>query len=204
MEAVQPTRATAAPSALASLWIQIQNNRVNTLDGREFVPPASLSAILTAPAIAAAVAELPCAAEDRLGLADAICHGGVPTFAALVWMSQPGLVVAFRRKRCLDRLPLDDERVRQAAGEYAPTFARVQWEFTPYHFRCEPDVEIGREILPFIRDLGPLAPGGFGDIRKLEIHPSLQDFAPRDVSCRLLRSHCPLSRLSHLDPPAMR
>lgn len=173
---------TPRQPTLDSIWIQIQNNRVDTIDGRSFVPPTSLSTIFTSTAIAGAVAELSCAAEDRLGLADAIRHSGIPTFAVLVWMSQPSLIVVFRRKRCLDRLPLDEETARQAAGKYAPTFVRLQWEFLPYHFQRDQDVEIGREILPFVRDLGPLMPGGFGDIHMLEIHPSLQDFAPCNVS----------------------
>lgn len=155
---------------------------MEALDGRGFVPPVSLSTIFTPSAIAGAVAELSCAIEDRLGLADAIRQGGIATFAVLVCMWQPDLVVVFRRKRCLERLPLDEETVRQVAGEYAKTFERLQWEFVPYHFRRGQDVEIGREVLPFVRDLGPLQPGGFGDIHKLEIHPSLQDFAPVDVS----------------------
>ena len=162
--------------------MQIQNNHIDGLDGRAFLPPSSLSTIFTPSAIAAAVAELSCAAEDRLGLAAAIRHGGVPTFAILVWMYQPDLVVPFRRKRCLDRLPLDEQTARQAAGDYEPTFVRLQREFMQYHFRCDQDVEIGREVLPFIRDLGPLTSGGFGDIQRLEIHSSLQDFAPHDVS----------------------
>jgi hypothetical protein len=173
-EATRPT--------LASLWIQLQNSYVETIDRRSFVPPTSLAAIFTSPAIEAAIAELSCAAEDRIGLVDAIRGIGTPTFAILVWMKQPDLVVAFRRKRCLDRLPLDEETARGAAGDYAPTFLRQQWEFIPFYFRNGQDVEIGREILPFVRSLGPLTPGGFGDIEKLEIHPSLQDFAPHDVS----------------------
>src|SRR5258706_16173510 len=104
-----PNQATATRPTLASLWIQIQNNRIEAVNGRGFVPPTSISSIFTPSAIDAAVTELSCAAEDRIGLANAIRRGGVPAFAVLVWISQPDLVVAFRRKRCLDRLPLDEE-----------------------------------------------------------------------------------------------
>lgn len=193
----QPKPETTRPT-LASLWIQIQNSYVDALDGRSFVPPTGLTTIFTSPAIAAAVAELSCAAEDCLGLADAIRCGGIPTFAILVWMQQPDLVITFRRKRCLDRLPLGEETARGAAGKYAPTFLRLQWEFLPFYFRNGQDVEIGREILPFIRNLGPLTPGGFGDVEKLEIHPSLQNFAPHDVSPAPLSiiSRCLMSSLA--------
>ncbi|KAK3374186.1 hypothetical protein B0T24DRAFT_720737 [Lasiosphaeria ovina] len=175
------SRPGLARATLDSVWIQIQNNRVSTTDDRiSFVPPASLSTIFTPSAIAACVAELSCAAEDRLGLANAIRRGGIPTFAVLVWISKPDLVVLFRRKQCLDRLPLDDKTAEDAAGEYAPTFLERQWEFLPYHFQPGQDVEIKpKVILPFIRDLGPLTPGSFGNIQLLEIHPSLQDFVQR-------------------------
>lgn len=167
---------------LEALAIQIENNRVEAVGGRTFVPPSSLSAIFTRPAIAAAVSELSCADEDRLGLTDDIQDGGVPTFAILVSMRQPGLVINFRRHRCLNRLPLDGPTAKRAAGDYASRFLREQWDFQPYHFRRGHDVEItGSEILPFIRNLGPLTSGGFGDTDKVEIHPSLQDFVPHEV-----------------------
>lgn len=178
--ALQPTSMTPMQSTLTSLRIQIQNNRIPTIDGHGFVPPASLSTIFTHTALVAAVAELSCDAEDCLGLADAIQQEGLPAFATLVCMSLPDLVVAFRRKRYLNRLPLEPETAKHLVGDLAPTFLRLQWEFIPYHFQRDQDVEIGHEILPFVRDLGPLASGGFGDIRVLELHPSLQNFAPHD------------------------
>jgi hypothetical protein len=177
----QPRPQTTRPT-LDSLWVQIQNSYVKALDNRSFVPPSSLTTIFTSRAIAAAVAELSCAAEHRLGLAEAIHCGGIRTFAVLVWMKQPDLVVTFRRKRCLDRLPLDQGTALATADEYAPSFLRLQWEFLPFYFRSGQDVDIDLEILPFIRNLGPLTPGGFGDVEKLEIHPSLQSFAPHNVS----------------------
>ena len=76
----QPKPETTRPT-LASLWIQIQNSYVDALDGRSFVPPTGLTTIFTSPAIAAAVAELLCAAEDCLGLADAIRHSRVDATA---------------------------------------------------------------------------------------------------------------------------
>jgi len=179
--ATAPNSTTTARSTLDSLRVQIENSRVDGLDPRGFVLPSSLSTIFNSTAVAAAVSELRCTAEDRLGLADAIRRGGIPTFAILVAMSQPDLVVNFRKKRCLDRLPLDVETARRAAGDFGAEFVRRQWEFLPYHFGLEQDVEFDQEVLPFVGDRGLLGSGGFGDIRKLEIHPWLQNFAPHDV-----------------------
>ncbi len=152
---------TDGRDTLHSLWIQIQNNRVDAIDGRCFVPPASLASIFTPAAVSAAVAELSCAAEDRIGLAYDIRNGGVATFAVLVWMRRADVVVDFRRHRCLDRLPLDATTAKRVAGECAPTFLRLQWEFRPYHFRRGHDVEITRsEILPFVRELDSPTSGG--------------------------------------------
>ncbi|KAI6780598.1 kinase-like protein [Emericellopsis cladophorae] len=164
---------------LQALWVQMENNRVAALGGRSFVPPSSLPTIFTRAAVAAAVRELACSTEDRIGLTDDILRDGVLTFAMLISIRQPDHVVAFRRMRCLNRRPLDEENARKLLGDHAPSFLREQWVFQPYYFRRGHDVEIAPlEILPFIRSVDSQTSGGFGDIDKLEIHPALQDFYP--------------------------
>ncbi|KAJ6439089.1 kinase-like protein [Purpureocillium lavendulum] len=165
--------------ALEALWVQTENNRVAALGGRSFVPPSSLLTIFTRAAIVAAVKELICSEEDRIGLTDDILRDGVQTFAILISIRQPDQIVAFRRLRCLNRLPLDEGNAAKLLGDHAPRFLREQWDFQPYYFRRGHDVEIAApEVLPFIQSVDSPTSGGFGDIDKLEIHPSLQDFFP--------------------------
>ena len=162
-----------------SLWKQIENNRILSVSGKYFVPPASLVTIFTPPAIAKAVAELNCEPDDRIGLSQAIQGDGVITFAILVWMHHEEAIIEFRRKRCLDsRGPLDESTALSIAPEFGATFSReVQWEFRPYFFRRGEDVEIGSaEILPYTKVTGEQMRGGHGGLVQLEIHPSLQDF----------------------------
>jgi hypothetical protein len=175
----------ASRETLQSIWKQIENNRVESTSGRYFVPPSSLAAIFTPLAISKAVAELKCEPVDRIGLAQAIQFDGTVTFAILVWMRVEDAIVEFRRHRCLDpSLPLHETTARKIAPNFGNTFCNeVQWEFRPYFFHRNEDVEIRpTEILPFIQEVEPQKLGGFGAVAQLVVHPSLQDFYPRKVT----------------------
>jgi hypothetical protein len=178
----------ASKETIRSIWTQIENNRVRSISGRYFVPPSSLATILTAPAISKAVAELECEPEDRINLARTIQFRGRLIFAILIWMHEADAIVAFQRHRCLDsRLPLDEATAKSIVPNFGATFANdVQWQFQPYCFRRNEDVEIGEaEILPYIQEARGMTQGGFGTLIKLEIHPSLQDFNPLSVKVPL-------------------
>ncbi|KAF7552678.1 hypothetical protein G7Z17_g4178 [Cylindrodendrum hubeiense] len=171
-----------------ALWEQIQYNRILALDRRYFVPPSSLETIFTPAAITAAIGELHCEVEDRLGLAvDIQSHKlAVTTFAILVWIKCADAVVNFRRHGCLGRLPLGAEFADTVAPGFALAFLQVQWEFLPYILHSGMDTVIPESrILPFVRQLGPPISGGFGTVERLEIQPSLQDFFPHDVNMNL-------------------
>jgi hypothetical protein len=175
----------ASRETLQSIWKQIENNRVESTSGRYFVPPSSLTAIFTPLAISKAVAELKCEPVDRIGLARAIQLDGTVTFAILVWMRVEDAIVEFRRHRCLDSsLPLDETTARKIAPNFGYTFCNeVQWEFRPYFFHRNEDVEIRpTEILPFIQEVEQQKLGGFGAVAQLVVLPSLQDFYPRQVT----------------------
>jgi len=168
---------------LGALWEQIQFNRVDTIDHRTFVPPSSLQSILTPAAVSAAVSELTCSDEDRLGLAGTICEHGIITFAILIWIKNADAIVDFRRHMCLDeRLPLDSDTASAVASNFAPTFLRTQVEFLPHQFSVGEDVEIPESrILPFVSEVAPCRVGGFGAVRQLEVHSSVQTFFPPTV-----------------------
>jgi hypothetical protein len=176
----------SAPEMLCSLRIQIENNRVTAVGGRSFVPPDRLPAIFTPAAVAAAISELKCEEEDRLGLAADIQRrpGGVTTFAILVCIGHADWVVHFRRRGFLGRLPLGDADAQLVAGESKATFLRQQWDFLPFRFARGCDVEIDTTIiLPFLHQPRIITVGkGFGDVHELAIHHSLQDFIPDAVS----------------------
>lgn len=150
------------------------------MDRRLFVPEASLQKIFTLQAIARAVAELKCQPEDHIGLADAIRLQGVTTFAILIWMNREDSIVGFRRWECLESARLSEDAVSVIAPSFGLDFVReYSWQFRPHFFHRGDDIEINeRKILPFLRDMGQVAEGGFGTVNKIEVHPLLQDFYP--------------------------
>ncbi len=172
---------------IKSLWKQIENNRIQAVGGRHFVPRSALIAIFTPPAITKAVAELTCELEDRIGLPEAIRNGGIITFAILVWMHREEAIVEFRRRGLFDsRGPLDESTALSVAPEFGRTFSKeAQWEFRPYILRRGEDVEIDPlEILPYVQLIAEHKGGGYGAVAELTVHPSHQDFYPDKVRRR--------------------
>ncbi|KAL2038546.1 hypothetical protein N7G274_008593 [Stereocaulon virgatum] len=168
---------------IRSLKRQIESKMILSESGRYFLPASYLSLIFTLNEVEKAVAELDCAAHDRLGLAKKIYDEGIRTFAILVKNGEEDSIIAFREHDVLDaRLPLDEALATRILNQLGTAFAReYQWQFLPYKFRRhmrDHHVHISdREwILPFIGEYEVVASGGFGDVFKMQVFPSQQEF----------------------------
>ncbi|KAL8794049.1 MAG: hypothetical protein Q9195_003349 [Heterodermia aff. obscurata] len=165
---------------IEALRAQIRNVRCRSMDGRLFAAESSIRRIFDAQAIKQAVAELKCHPEDRIGLAEAILHKGVITFAILVWMNREDAIVDFRRWEYLESTRLSENAATLFAPSFGVDFVReYSWQFHPHFFHLGDDIEIDeRKILPFLRDVGQVDEGGFGIVSRIEVHPLLQNFYP--------------------------
>jgi hypothetical protein len=96
-------------------------------------------------------------------------------------------IVKFRNHDALDyRLPLARNVAQDIMGDYGVSFAdRYQWDLLPrifpknmwehhWEYRSE-------EVLPFVESKY-IAEGGFGEIHKVKILTSQQNFFPEEVS----------------------
>ncbi len=171
----------ASRTIIEGLYSQIESHRVRSVSGKFFIQQSKVREIFT-PVIARAVDELICDAHERVGLAKKIKQEGTTTFAILVWMRRADSIVRFRNHECLDdKLPLHEERACEIAPEFGLSFAReYQWQFLPYFFKrdmCDYHREINEVgmIFPFVK-VEHIAEGGFGEVSKLMISTSLQEF----------------------------
>jgi hypothetical protein len=173
-------------ATIARLWKSVEGSRIQATTGRHFLPQAELRKIFTLDAIADSVNELSIAREDRIGLASKIFDQGTTIFAILIWMRREYAIVQFRQHRALDTsLPLDVERACDIVPDFGQTLAgEVQWEFLPYRFQkdmCDYHIMIrNQEILPFVEEKH-LTSGGFGDVFKMKVVSSQQEFFPTAV-----------------------
>ena len=160
---------------------------VQSLSQHYFLPNTSLDRILTLSTVEGLVEELDCTADERIALSGQVYHEGRRIFAMLILMGEEASIVAFRNHNALDhRLPLGEAYAKEITPDFGISLAReFQWKILPFHFTADMwqhhwEVEKER-ILPFVES-EDIAAGGFGDIYKVTIWPSQQDFFPKEVT----------------------
>lgn len=174
-------------ATVENLWGKLAASRTRTISGQHFISQLKLKAIFTVDSLAKCIEELQIDDAYRIGLKEYVVNDATTLFAILVWMQKPNAVVEFREHAIKDRnLPLDVERARKIDSNFGKTFAEeIQWEFLPYKFRktmCDSHVQIhDTVILPFIEEVS-LTSGGSGDITKVRILASQQEFFTDTVS----------------------
>ena len=174
-----------------SVRTQMRNSMVKSISEHHFLPDASLSAILTLCAIENIVEELAYPADERIALSEKIFCEGRKVFAILLLMGEEASIVTFRNHNAFDhRLPFDENYAKEIAPDFGVPLAReFQWKVLPFHFKADMwqhhlEIEKAR-VLPFVESKD-VATGGFGDIYKVTIYPSQQDFFPREVISHLV------------------
>ena len=174
-------------ATVSQLWKSIDEKRRRSATGQYFLPSSDLRALFTKIRIESAVAELECAEHERIGLAAKIFEQGLTTFAILIWMKREVAIIDFRNHDALDAsLPLHEDRAVQIACDFGKALAvEVQWQFLPYtlkHDMCDHHriIDNNNTILPFLRQ-EPLIEGGFGEISKVTVLSSQQEFFPEQV-----------------------
>ena len=189
---------------------QIESKMVLSQCGRYFLPETYLSIVFNFKDIEKAVSELGCAAHDRLGLAKKIYEEGTRVFAILIKNGQEDSIIAFREHDVLDaRLPLNEAVATRILKQLGTAFAREQqWQFLPYKFRrhmrdYHRHISDSEWILPFVGEDEIMGSGGFGDVSKVNVFPSQQEFIVNEVRTLLsgfcLRGQQPSEcRLRHL------
>ncbi|RYP70031.1 hypothetical protein DL771_005722 [Monosporascus sp. 5C6A] len=163
---------------------QMQNSRICDEWGRYFLPDVNIASILTLPSIQESVLELQCSPEDRIGLAERIYREGKKTFAILILLVEEDYIVKFRDRSFLDNsLPLSSHDAQTVEKDIGIRFANQQWELLSETFRAkmwENHQEYGIErILPFVGKPEQVGEGGFGEVAKVEILSSQQEFYPQ-------------------------
>jgi hypothetical protein len=167
---------------------QNETKMVLSESGRYFLPGSYLRVIFTLEDLKKAVDELEVAPYERLGLARKIYDESTKIFAILIKNGEEDWIVQFRNNNMLDaRLPLDEDSAERIAPGFGTSFAReYQWQFLPFQFRRDMRDHVriieSKEILPFIGKSKLVASGGFGDIYKMNIFPSQQEFVSSEVT----------------------
>lgn len=169
-------------SCINTLREQIEDSLVSSISEHRFLPIDKLHEILTLPVIKRAVKELKCGPDERIKLADTIYREGRRVFAMLIYDYKQDLIVEFRKHGALDsRLPLDEASAKTIVKHSIAhrIVQDLQWRFYPYTFpenMSESDHEIQRKmILPFLGS-ERIDSGAFGDVDKMTISPSQQNF----------------------------
>lgn len=171
---------------------QIESNMIESECRHSFFPELCLSVVFTLDNIEKAVDELDCPVVEKVGLAQAIHKGGIRVFAILIKNGEEDLITKFRKHEVLDsQLPLGMAKAEQIAGGFGVSFAQhYQRQFLPYKFPRDMrqnyrDINVHERILPFVGESESIASGGFGDIFKVTIFDSQQDFVLDKVIPRL-------------------
>ena len=148
-----------------------------------FLPDMYLDVIFTLDDIVKAVDELGCPFIEKTGLAQTIHEKGTRVFAILIKNGEEDLITEFRKHEALDaQLPLGETLAERIAGDFGISFARDhQRQFLPYRFLRDMrdyhrHINNSERILPFVGEPENVARGGFGDISKVAIFHSQQEF----------------------------
>jgi hypothetical protein len=169
------------------LFSQLELEMTKSVSGRYFIVRSKVEEIFTRSEIDLAVRELDCEAHERPGLVKKILEQGRIVFAILIRMKEPGYIVRFCKRDCLDsKLPLVENQAQAILPERGRSFAlEYQWQFIPYFFKqdmCDNHYEIDavEMIFPFISE-DPISEGGFGQVSRVEIPGSSQALFPNKV-----------------------
>lgn len=173
---------------IGALRERIEVNLVTSISERRYLPIDKSREIFTLPAIQDALQELNCKVEDRINLANTIYHNGRALFAMLIDIWQEDLIVEFRKHGVLDhRLPLDKAEAQKIVGPVIAhrLVSEVQWKFLPFVFpermwECQLCLQ-DPMILPFV-SCERIGFGAFGEVEKIGISPSQQNFSDKRVS----------------------
>lgn len=184
---------TAEKETVRLLKRQIEGKMVQSEFRHSFFPDLYLEVIFTPNDVQKAVDELDCPVVDKVGLAQTIIRKGIRMFAILIKNGEEDLIAEFRKHEVLDaQLPLSESQAKQIAGDFGIPFARdYQRQFRPYRFPRDMSEHHRRindsdTILPFVGEPGSVTSGGFGDISRMSIFPSQQEFVLDKVCLRLL------------------
>ena len=162
---------------------QIESKMVQSESLHPFFPELYLSIIFTLDDIRQAVDELLCPIIEKTGLAQTIYEKGTRTFAILIKNGEEDLITEFRKHEVLDaQLPLSVALAQQIAGDFGISFAQdLQRQFLPYKFLQDMrdyhrHINESDKVLPFVGKPEVIARGGFGDIFRVSIFQSQQEF----------------------------
>ncbi len=162
---------------------QIDDKMVQSESLHRFFPEIYLNVIFTLDDIRRAVDELACPTVEKTGLAQTIHDKGIRMFAILIKNGEEDLITKFRKHEVLDaQLPLSEDRAKSIAGDFGISFAQTyQREFLPYKFPRDMrdyhrHINNSERILPFIGEPENFMRGGFGDISRVTILHSQQEF----------------------------
>ena len=167
---------------------QVEGKMVQAESRHSFLPDLYLHIIFTLGDIRKAVDELECPIVEKTGLAQTIYTKGTRVFAILVKHGEEDLITEFRKHEVLDaQLPLGEALAERIAGEFGVSFARDhQRQFLPYHFPRDMrdyhrHINDSERILPFVGEPQVVASGGFGDVSKVTVFNSQQEFQHKKV-----------------------
>ena len=175
-----PVKATNG--VIRHLKRQIESNMVQSESGHLFLPGKMLLSIFNIENIEEAVKEIQLAPPDRLGLAHYILDSAIRIFAILIKCGEEHSINVFRLHDIIDsQLPLAKESLVQKLGDFGSQFtSEYQWQFLPFIFRKNMSTRRtyidSKRILPFLPSHSPMMQGGFGDVSRVQIYSSLQDF----------------------------
>ncbi|KAL9100714.1 MAG: hypothetical protein Q9163_003940 [Psora crenata] len=162
---------------------QLESNMVKSESLHPFFPELHLTVIFTLENVREAVDELDCPVVEKIGLAQTIYKGGLRVFAILIKNREEDLITEFRKHDVLDaQLPLSKAKAKQIAGDFGVAFAQeYQRQFLPYRFPRDMreyyrDINHNETILPFVGKPEIVASGGFGDVFRVTILNSQQEF----------------------------
>ena len=187
-----PTHAMAArKETIRFLKRQIEGKMVQSESLHSFFPELFLEVIFNLDDVRKAVDELECPVIEKTGLAHTIHKKGTRVFAILIKNGEEDLITEFRKNEVLDaQLPLSEAVAKQIAGDFGISFARdYQRQFLPYKFSRDMRdyhrrINNSERILPFVGEPAFIAEGGFGDISKVMIFNSQQEFVLNEVRSR--------------------
>jgi hypothetical protein len=169
---------------LESLIARITTVRRVSASGEPYVSKQELQQLIDRPIAIDILKECEVVGWRIPTIATTIRDLGLCTFATLIWVRMPELIVNLVDKQDLDnRLPFDENSQPELASS-APQFFDTQWTFLPVSLTLHGyQVLRPKEVIPFTSDIAkPHMDGSFGTMSQVSIEPMLQDLVPEAVS----------------------
>lgn len=137
--------------------------------------------------------ELDCSIVEKIGLAQTIHKRDIRVFAILIKNEEKNLIIKFRKHQVLDaQLFFGKAKAKQIVDDFGVSFAKdYQRQFLPYKFSRDmrdnyKNINESERILSFVDELKNVARGEFGDIFKVKISHSQQEFVLDKIISRLI------------------